>query len=261
MTPGQRHTPAAVDIGAGSGQWAIEFAREFPHATVVGIDLVPPAPNQMIPPNCRFEVDDVNLPLYHYEKAFNVCHMRSIDHGITDYEGLIHSVAQILRTNGVLLMVSGDNQLFSENRTPMPTNVQEGQPGWCATQALFIAAQRTAHARGAASEARYKWQEWLLASPYYTSAGVEDIYIPIGPWMNGLDNRCIYIAQLMQMTAKRILSAFKPMLLANGYNSEVLDAWIGMAVKEVTQMNPRLFARWRFAWAVRNSTPWTERAP
>ncbi|KAG8934659.1 hypothetical protein FRC02_009486 [Tulasnella sp. 418] len=140
MTPSQKRSPAAVDLGAGSGQWVIEFAEEFPHATVVGIDLAPPTNfHKPIPSNCRFEVDDVNYSLSHYAKSFDVCHMRSIECGINDYEDLIYRVAQILRTNGVLLMASGGDQLYGEDRKPLPQEVAEGQPGWCAAQALFSA--------------------------------------------------------------------------------------------------------------------------
>jgi tRNA G46 methylase TrmB len=33
--------PAAVDIGTGSGTWAIDLATQFPHVEVLGIDLAP----------------------------------------------------------------------------------------------------------------------------------------------------------------------------------------------------------------------------
>ncbi|KAG8922886.1 hypothetical protein FRC02_011549, partial [Tulasnella sp. 418] len=261
LTPSQKYIPAAVDLGTGTGQWAIEFAREFPHASVVGIDLVPPAPKEPVPPNCRFEVDDVNLPLGHYAKAFNVCHIRGIDHGITNFENFLYRVAQILRTNGVLLLVGGDHQLYMENRSPFPTDSQEGRQGWCATQALFWAVQNTTNTTGGSQSANYKYVDWLLANPYFTSVGFEDVYIPIGPWMKGLDNRCTYIAQLMQANTIRILRSFKPLLLANGYESTLLDRWISAGETELTEMKPRVFGRWRWVWAIRNTTKWVEEPP
>jgi SAM-dependent methyltransferase len=43
---------AALDLGCGTGIWAIEFAEEHPSATVIGVDLSPIQP-AWVPPNCR----------------------------------------------------------------------------------------------------------------------------------------------------------------------------------------------------------------
>jgi cyclopropane fatty-acyl-phospholipid synthase-like methyltransferase len=46
-----------LDIGTGTGIWAIDMADTYPAAEVIGTDLSPIQP-VWIPPNCRFEVDD-----------------------------------------------------------------------------------------------------------------------------------------------------------------------------------------------------------
>jgi SAM-dependent methyltransferase len=43
---------AALDLGCGTGIWAIELAEEHPSATVIGVDLSPIQP-AWVPPNCR----------------------------------------------------------------------------------------------------------------------------------------------------------------------------------------------------------------
>ncbi len=85
------------------------MAMAFPHAEVVGLDLVPPAQltESAVPPNCRFEVDDANLSFEHYHQAFNVVHVRSADAGINDFESFLYEIARTLRPNGVLLLVTG----------------------------------------------------------------------------------------------------------------------------------------------------------
>lgn len=47
-----------IDIGTGTGIWAIEMGDLFPGAQVLGLDLSPIQP-QWMPPNVRFMVDDV----------------------------------------------------------------------------------------------------------------------------------------------------------------------------------------------------------
>ena len=49
-----------LDIGCGTGIWAIDMADEYPACQILGIDLSPVQPD-WIPPNCKFEVDDFEL--------------------------------------------------------------------------------------------------------------------------------------------------------------------------------------------------------
>ena len=46
-----------LDVGTGTGIWAIDMADEYPSAVVTGTDLSPTQPS-WVPPNARFEVDD-----------------------------------------------------------------------------------------------------------------------------------------------------------------------------------------------------------
>jgi hypothetical protein len=56
-----------LDLGAGTGIWAIEFAEDNPQSEVLGVDLTPIQPGPVLP-NLRFEVADiesrVSLSLY-----------------------------------------------------------------------------------------------------------------------------------------------------------------------------------------------------
>ncbi|KAI1850903.1 hypothetical protein JX265_007228 [Neoarthrinium moseri] len=46
-----------IDVGTGTGQWAIEAGDRYPSASVLGIDLSPIQP-VWIPPNVKFLIDD-----------------------------------------------------------------------------------------------------------------------------------------------------------------------------------------------------------
>ncbi|CAH0052544.1 unnamed protein product [Clonostachys solani] len=58
FSPGADGARRVLDVGTGTGVWAIDFADEHPHATVIGVDLSPIQP-EYVPVNCRFEVDDI----------------------------------------------------------------------------------------------------------------------------------------------------------------------------------------------------------
>ncbi|KAH7017107.1 S-adenosyl-L-methionine-dependent methyltransferase [Ilyonectria destructans] len=78
-------TPQAVlDLGCGTGIWAIEFADEHPSAEVIGVDLSPIQPS-FVPPNCKFEVDDINQEWTYPNDNFDFIHIRSMTGCIPDW--------------------------------------------------------------------------------------------------------------------------------------------------------------------------------
>jgi 2-polyprenyl-3-methyl-5-hydroxy-6-metoxy-1,4-benzoquinol methylase len=51
-------TPQKIlDIGTGSGIWAMDMADKYPGAQVLGIDIAAVQP-RWVPPNCLFEIED-----------------------------------------------------------------------------------------------------------------------------------------------------------------------------------------------------------
>ncbi len=69
--------------------------------------------------------------------------MRSVAAGIEDFKGALHNVAQTLRPQGVILLVSPATWTYSEKKESLE-NQEEGKPGWSAMQALNEAARLSA---------------------------------------------------------------------------------------------------------------------
>ncbi|EAW14444.1 class I SAM-dependent methyltransferase [Aspergillus clavatus NRRL 1] len=74
-----------LDVGTGTGIWALEMADDFPDAEIVGTDLSPIQPS-WAPPNCVFNVDDAESDwTFTPEEAFDYIHSRSMHGGIADW--------------------------------------------------------------------------------------------------------------------------------------------------------------------------------
>ncbi|KPM36931.1 hypothetical protein AK830_g9631 [Neonectria ditissima] len=58
VSPGAATAKQVLDMGTGTGLWAMEFADANPQAEVIGVDLSPIQPS-FVPPNCKFEIDDL----------------------------------------------------------------------------------------------------------------------------------------------------------------------------------------------------------
>ncbi len=55
---GTKQIQRVLDVGTGTGIWAIDYGDEHPEAQVLGVDLSPIQP-EFLPPNVTFEVDDM----------------------------------------------------------------------------------------------------------------------------------------------------------------------------------------------------------
>ena len=65
-----------LDVGTGTGIWAIEFAEEHSATQVLGTDLSPIQPT-FVPPNCNFIVDDAESD-WVFDKKFDFVHGRML---------------------------------------------------------------------------------------------------------------------------------------------------------------------------------------
>ncbi|KAK6541922.1 hypothetical protein TWF694_007697 [Orbilia ellipsospora] len=88
-----------LDIGTGTGIWAIEVADLFPSASVVGTDLAPIQPT-WVPPNLEFQIDDCEGEWTWGKDAFDFIHIRYLRAAISDWPRLFEQAYNSLKPGG-----------------------------------------------------------------------------------------------------------------------------------------------------------------
>ncbi|KAG8907301.1 hypothetical protein FRB99_004750 [Tulasnella sp. 403] len=276
LAPSNTHRPAILDIGTGSGTWVLDMGRRYPHADVVGIDLVPPLVEvQNIPENCRFEIDDANLPMMHYASTFDLVHMRAVVPGIHDFESWLYSIAQVLKpggemvlseafqppTNNVLSLTlvkgTGDYPPYNEHRQHMPIT-GEGSPGF----SWFVKYHSTfmdGWRRKSNLDAHLYWEEWLKANPNFEDVKVWELWMPIGPWEPNMTPDRTRASLLFRRSVVQMTQSCMAALIEDGYPKEVVERWQREAEKEVVEMRPKLYVKWNWAICRRTQQPWIPR--
>ena len=91
-----------LDIGTGTGIWAIDFADENPGCEVLGTDLSPIQPT-WVPPNAKFYIDDAESEwVYSPDEHFDFIHVRTLSGAIGDWDKLTQQCYAHLQPGGWL---------------------------------------------------------------------------------------------------------------------------------------------------------------
>ncbi|KAK1983159.1 methyltransferase domain-containing protein [Colletotrichum cereale] len=89
-----------LDIGTGTGIWAMDYADNHPEATVIGVDLSPIQPD-FVPPNCSFEVDDIEQE-WTWSEPFDFIFFRSMIGSFASWPDMIAKAYENLEPGGYL---------------------------------------------------------------------------------------------------------------------------------------------------------------
>lgn len=98
LCPKRDGAKRVLDLGTGTGIWAIEYADEHPEAEVIGVDLSPVQPC-FVPPNCLFEIDDVEKE-WTWSKPFDFIFSRFMTGSFADNAAIAKKVFDQLEPGG-----------------------------------------------------------------------------------------------------------------------------------------------------------------
>ena len=135
-----------LDIGTGTGIWAIEMGDAFPNASVIGTDLSPTQPTwyacsslqavysgsspfesshtnrsiiYRVPENVKFEIDDAEQP-WTFRTPFDLIHARYLAAAITDWPQLMRQTLNFTKPGGYAEFQDFMLEYYSEDGSMKP---------------------------------------------------------------------------------------------------------------------------------------------
>ncbi|KAI3576786.1 S-adenosyl-L-methionine-dependent methyltransferase [Fusarium oxysporum f. sp. albedinis] len=159
-----------LDIGTGTGLWAIEFADENPQATVVGVDLSPIQPT-WVPLNVQFYVDDVEED-WDEPKHYDYIHCRYMAGAIADWPALVRRIYDHLNPGGWVEFQETANTLYSDDGTLEPNN---------ALVRLMDNLKKVHDKIGRTLDPAPEFKNWVWGAGFH-NIKEQRFKFPVGPW-------------------------------------------------------------------------------
>ncbi|KAG6069704.1 hypothetical protein E4U16_007478 [Claviceps sp. LM84 group G4] len=188
-----------LDVGTGFGIWAIEFADQFPNASVVGTDLSPCQP-QWVPPNLCFEIDDATLQWTWNDNHFQFIHMRYIVGGIQDWGALLKEAYKCCAPGGWVESLEYEPELISDDESA------ELEPILASYGELFREASKKLNRPLFVKEILPR----ALGDAGFIDTRVVRHKIPIGPWAK--DPKFAEVGRVARETMEHDLQGYTQML-------------------------------------------------
>ncbi|KAH7310828.1 S-adenosyl-L-methionine-dependent methyltransferase [Stachybotrys elegans] len=127
LAPLGKDIKKAVDIGTGTGIWAIDFADEYPGCSVIGTDVSPIQPS-WVPPNLQFQIDDCTQEWTFEDGSLDYVHMRYMTGSIVDWKALFREAFRCCAPGGYMESLESSPWFKSDDGTVTDTSAM-GQWG------------------------------------------------------------------------------------------------------------------------------------
>ncbi|RDW58504.1 hypothetical protein BP5796_12434 [Coleophoma crateriformis] len=232
VAPIGQHPQRILDLGCGTGIWSIDMGDAYPSAEVIGVDISPTQPS-IVPPNVRFEVDDIEH-IWTYRSQFDLIHARFLAAAIADWPKLVGQVYEFTKPGGWCEFKDWDLQIYStDNTLPKDSHIQRFHD-------LTLDALEKL---GVVHSPAPKLKGWVEA------AGFQDVHediepLPIGSWPKekrlkeiGIWNRAQFEDGLEAICLRLWTSVL-------GWNKEEVQLFLVEMRKELK--NKAIHAQWKY---------------
>lgn len=228
-----------LDIGTGTGLWAIECAEACPSAEVVGTDLSPIQP-VWVPPNCSFFVDDAEDDwVFPRHQQFDLIHWRVLASSISDWAKLFGQAYTFIRPGGWLETQEHEVHIESDDGSDVhASNLQQ----------FFGLINKASVKNGKLmDEVAGNQKKWMM------DTGFVDVHdqifkVPIGKWPKDKRLKEIgtyYQAQCLEAMESISMALFTRVL---GYTYEEVLGMLEGPRKDIQNPNVHVYMKFHFVY-------------
>ncbi|EEH04901.1 conserved hypothetical protein [Histoplasma capsulatum G186AR] len=218
-----------LDIGCGTGIWAIDFADAHPAAKVIGSDLSAIQPGY-IPENLQFEVDDAEED-WQYTQPFDFIHIRGMGGAIANWSRLLKQAYDNLAPGGWIELAEFDAWASTDDNS-LPESSAYNQ-----FQTLLGEASESF---GKPVNVACKFKEFVQEAGF-TNVGEDNRKIPLSPWSS--DKKLKKLGNYMQMAMSESLEPYALALFSKVLNWDniMIQALLAGARNDLKNMDYHMY--------------------
>ncbi|KAL4804398.1 S-adenosyl-L-methionine-dependent methyltransferase [Aspergillus unguis] len=228
LKPGIR---TILDLGTGTGDWAIDMADAFPEAIVTGTDLSPIQP-KWVPPNCKFEIDDFELP-WNFSHPFDYIHARAMEGSVKDFNRLFKQAHDNLTPGGWFEICEFTADVFSDDDSgDKVVNMHKWR------DELTEASRRF----GKLINVAKNYKQWMIDAGF-TNVQEEVYKVPFSPWPK--DARLKELGRYQQANMLEALEAYSLVLMTRflGWSVEDVKTLLAGVREELLNRTLHIYSR------------------
>lgn len=162
-----------LDIGTGTGIWAIDVADLHQSARVTGIDLSPIQP-KCVPPNLDFQIFDFEGDSWNFQRKFDLIHGRLLIGSISNPKQLVQRTYECLAPGGWLEFQDACPPTSDDDSIPRDSGYRQWIDAWC--EALL---------KGGRDPHLASKYEILLREAGFLQVAVRKFSVPQNCWAKG----------------------------------------------------------------------------
>ncbi|KAK0610736.1 S-adenosyl-L-methionine-dependent methyltransferase [Immersiella caudata] len=229
-----------IDIGTGTGIWAIDFGDEHPAAEVIGTDLSPTQP-EWVPPNVRFEIDDATkVPWTWADGTFEFVHIRYLFGAVADWSALFAQAFRTLQPGGWIESAEAEVDFVSDDATVAPDSALALWGRMCKETGEKIGRPFTVLTDNV--------QKTGLETAGFVDVQTVDFKVPVGGWPR--DAKLAEVGRFVQLTLENDLEGYSTFMWNNvlGWPADEYQIFLMKTRKELKDRRVHSYLKVRYAY-------------
>lgn len=168
LAPLSPETRTILDVGSGTGIWAMDMAKEFPQSQIIGVDIALSSLPHILPDTCLFSQADILQGLPFPDQQFDFAHQRLLVFAIPAlrWPDVVRELVRVTRLQGWIELLE------------VGATVLNGGP---ATERLLAWLRETAQGLGIELTMMAQLGD-LLTQAGCQAVETLDIPVPLGAW-------------------------------------------------------------------------------